>query len=51
MNPPLRIFPQEIVQQYSLQYLVAIDGYVYMEIRKGITGLTQSRRLASNRIL
>ena len=50
MNLPLSMFPQEIVQQYNLKDLVAADGYVYMEIRKGITGLKQARKLAINRL-
>ena len=50
MKLPLIMLPQEIVQQCNLKYLVAPDGYVYMEIRKGITGVKQSGRLASNRL-
>ena len=44
------MFPQEIVQQYNLKYLVATDSYFYMEIRKGIPGLKQPGRLARNRL-
>ena len=35
-NPPQIMFPQQIVQQYNLKDLVATDGYVYIEIRKGM---------------
>ena len=51
MKHPLRIFPQEVVQQYNLKEIVAANSYVYMEIRKGITGLKQAGRLASNRLI
>ena len=36
MEPPISMSPQEILKQYNLKYLVAVDGYVYMDIRKGI---------------
>ena len=39
MKLHLIIYPQEIVQDYNLQGLVAADGYIYMEIRKGMPGL------------
>ena len=44
------MFPQEIIDQYNLKDLVATDGYVYMDIIKGILGLKQAGRLASNRL-
>ena len=37
-------------EQYNLKYRVAPDSYVYMEIRKGMPGLNQAGRLASNRL-
>ena len=40
------MFPQEIVEQYSLKDCVAADGYVYMDIRKGMPGLKQSEQLS-----
>ena len=39
MKLPLSMFPQDIIDQYNLKDLVAADGYVYMEIRKGMPGL------------
>jgi hypothetical protein len=39
-------FPEEIVQKYNLNAL-AVDGWVYIEIRKGMYGLKQARLLAS----
>ena len=38
------------MQQYNLQYLVSAYGYIYMEIRKGMLGLKQSRKLDRNRL-
>ena len=39
---PLSMFPQEIVEKYNLKDCVATDGYVYMDIIKGMPGLKQS---------
>jgi hypothetical protein len=39
-------FPEEIIQKYNLNAL-AIDGWVYIEIRKGMYGLKQSVILAN----
>ena len=50
MKLPLSMFLKDIVDQYNLKDLVAADNYVYMETRKGIAGLKQSGRLASNRL-
>ena len=46
MRIPLRLIPEEIVTQYNLQSLVAPDGFVYIEIRKGMYGLPQAGRIA-----
>ena len=50
MKLPISMFPQEIVKQYNLKDIVAADGYVYMNISKGILGLKQARRLDSNHL-
>ena len=50
MKLPLSMFPQEIIEQYNLKDPIAADGYVYMEIRKGMPGLKQAGRLASDRL-
>ena len=50
MKLPLSMFPQEIIDKYNLEDLVATDGYVYMDIRKEMPGLKQAGRLASNRL-
>ena len=49
MKLSLSMFPQEIINQYNLKYLVAADGYVYMDIRKGVPGLNQAGKLAQRR--
>ena len=36
---PLSMFPQDIINQYKPKDLVAADGYVYMDIRKGMQGI------------
>ncbi len=38
MRMPIDIIPQEIIDQYDLLPLVH-NGYVYIEIRKGMYGL------------
>jgi hypothetical protein len=39
-------FPEEIIQKYNLKAL-AVDGWVYIEIRKGMYGLKQAGLLAN----
>jgi hypothetical protein len=39
-------FPEEIIQKYNLNAL-AVDGWVYIEIRKGMYGLNQAGLLAN----
>jgi hypothetical protein len=39
-------FPEEIIQKYNLNAL-AVDGWVYIEIRKGMYGLKQEGLLAN----
>jgi hypothetical protein len=46
MKMLLSLFPEEIVQQYNLNAL-AFDGWVYIEIRKGIYGLKQAGLLTN----
>ena len=49
MKLPIGLIPDEIVVQYKLHDLVH-DGYVYLEIRKGMPGLKQAGRIASERL-
>jgi hypothetical protein len=46
MKMPLSRFPEEIIQKYNLNAL-AVDGWVYIEIRKGMYGLKQAGLLAN----
>jgi hypothetical protein len=46
MNMLLSRFPEEIVQKYNLNAL-AVDGWVYIEIRKGMYSLKQAGLLAN----
>ncbi len=46
MKMPLEIFPADIIKYYKLMDKV-LDGYVYMEIRKGMYGLPQAGVLAN----
>jgi hypothetical protein len=46
MKMMLSRFPEEIVHKYNLNAL-AVDGWVYIEIRKGMYGLKQAELLAN----
>jgi hypothetical protein len=46
MKMLLSRFPEEIIQKYNLNAL-AVDGWVYIEIRKGMYGLKKAGLLAS----
>jgi hypothetical protein len=46
MKMLLSRFPKEIIQKYNLTAL-AVDGWVYIEIRKGMYGLKQAGLLAN----
>ncbi len=46
MKMPLSLFPQDIIEHYGLLDK-AINGYVYMEIHKGMYGLPQAGILAN----
>jgi hypothetical protein len=46
MRMLLSRFPEEIVNKYNLKEL-ALDGWVYIEIRKGMYGLKQANLLAN----
>jgi hypothetical protein len=51
MKIPLRWFPQEIIEQYDIMNIVEDDGFVYVEIRKGMYGLKQAARIAFDRLV
>ena len=46
MRMPLNLFPDNIIQHYNLQEK-SCDGYVYMEIRRGMYVLPQAGILAN----
>ena len=50
MRLPIKIIPTEIVEQYKLQNVVTPDGWVYLEIRKGMYGLKQAGILANEQL-
>jgi hypothetical protein len=50
MKMLLSQFPEEIVNKYSINAL-AIDGWVYIEIRKGMYGLKQAGLLVNQLLL
>jgi hypothetical protein len=43
---PLAIIPDEVIGQYNLKS-ITVDGWVYLEIRKGMYGLKQAGLLAT----
>jgi hypothetical protein len=49
MRIPIHMIPDEIMDQYNLHDLVE-NGYVYVEIRKGMYGLPQAGKLANDRL-
>ena len=46
MKMPITLIPADIIAHYNLNEKV-LDGYVYMEIRKGMYGLPQAGILAN----
>ena len=50
MKMKLKIIPQEIIYQYQLQHLEE-NGWVYMNIVKGMPVLNQPARLANERLV
>ena len=46
----LDFFLDEIIEQYDLHSLVFPNGWIYMEICKGMPGLKQSGRIANDRL-
>jgi len=39
-------FPEDVIAQYNLKDIVTSNGYVYIEVRKGMYGLPQAGLLA-----
>jgi hypothetical protein len=49
MRIPLALVPLEIVDQYNLN-TIAKNGWIYLEIRKGMPGLKQAGKIANDRL-
>ena len=45
------LFPTEFVEHYNLKDLVDENGFIHMEIRGGMYGLPQARRLAHDKLV
>ena len=46
MRLKLADLPDDVIKQYNLEDKVTPDGWVYLEVRKGIYGLPQAGILA-----
>ena len=47
MRIPLRLIPQEVIDDYNLYDIQQHNGYVYVQIDKGMYGLPQAGILAN----
>jgi hypothetical protein len=50
MRLPLAMIPDKIIKQYQLRQLATPDGWIYIEIRKGMYGSKQAGILANQRL-
>ena len=46
MRMKLDMFPDDVIEEYNLRDNVEPNGYVYIEVRKGMYGLRQAGLLA-----
>ena len=51
MKIPMQWFPQYIIDQNNIIYLVEKDGFVYIKIRNVVYGLKKSARIAFDRLV
>ena len=51
MKIPMRCFPQDIINQYNILYLVYKGGFVYVKIHKGMYGLKQASSISFDRLV
>ena len=49
MKIHLSVILKEIITQYNLQALIT-DGWVYMDIRKGMPGMKKSGKISNDRL-
>ena len=50
MKIHLAKIPDEVIDEYDLRSIANLDGWVYMEVRKGMPGLKQAGRIANDRL-
>jgi hypothetical protein len=50
MRMALNLFPPDIIEKYNL-HTIAKDGFVYIEVSKGMYGLPQAGRLANEQLI
>ena len=50
MKLALDLFPDEIIEQYDLHILVCPNGWIYMEICKGMPGPKQAGCITNDRL-
>ena len=48
MKIALDLFLDKIIEQYDLRSLVCPNGWIYIEIRKGIPGLKKAGRISND---
>ena len=51
MRIPLKIIPQEIIDNYDLKALVDNQGWIYMHTKKGMYGLKQDGIIANQELV
>ncbi len=51
MKVPLKYFPQDIIERYSLDKKVDANGFIYVKINKGMYGLKQAAVLAYQHLI
>ena len=51
MKMEINIIPEEVTKEYNLRDIVDENGYVYMQIRKGMYGLPQAGILANKKLI
>jgi hypothetical protein len=51
MKIHISLLPDDVIAQYNLRDLQDANGFVYMEIRKGMYGLKQAGRIAYNELV
>ena len=50
MKLALNLSPDKIIEQYDLRSLVCPNGWIYMEIRKGMPVLKKAGRISNDRL-